>query len=180
MFVRGLAKLALEVLGILGLVWVLAAATTRRMRPRLSDLRAGAVVAVGALAVVLTAILAIHQLASAHSTLNETRRSAVSARDGIEHCFYEQGAGARLPFIRWVKRQIGTHGVYALDYAGQPDVLCVYLVMLPALPAAVGQRADWTIGFGAIPPDVQSRIRRHDPAVRMFAPGFALQADRKP
>jgi hypothetical protein len=180
MFFRGLAKLALEVLGIFGLAWVVGAVTTRRMRPRLSDLRAGMVVAVGALAVALTAILAIHQLASAHSTLNATRRSPVSARDGIEHCFYEQGAGARLPFIRWVKRQIGTHAVYALDYAGQPDVLCVYLVMLPALPVAVGQRADWTVAFGAIPPDMQSRIRKHDPAERTFASGFALQADRKP
>jgi hypothetical protein len=180
MFVRGLARLSLEVLGLISLAGLVVAVTRGRKRPQLSDLRAGTVVAVGALAVALTAILAIHQLASAHSTLNETRRSVVSARDGIEHCFYEQGAGARLPFIRWVKRQIGTHAVYALDYAGRPDVLCVYLVMLPALPAAVGQRADWTIGFGAIPSDMQSRIRKRDPAVRMFAPGFALQADRNP
>ena len=51
------------------------------------------------------------------------------------------------------------------------------LVLLPSLPAGPGGHAGWTIAFGTIPPDLRARIARHDPSVRIFAPGFALAQD---
>jgi hypothetical protein len=167
---RGLATLVLEVVGILGAVGVLAALTIGR-RPTASELRFATVAAVGA----LTVALALGQLAAAGSTLDQARRGAVSAPDGIEHCFGEQRAQARLPFVRWLKMRLPKDAVYALDYTPAPDVLCVALVLLPALPAAPGQRAEWTIAFGAIPPAMQARINAHDPSVQVFAPGFGLE-----
>lgn len=177
LFTSGLAKLVLEVLGLLGLAVLIGALRSGR-RPALGEFRVSVVIVVAVVMVALVCGLAIEQFASAGSTLNTARRSAVSAREGVERCFFEQGAGSRLAFIRWVKRQIGPHAVYAFDYAGEPDVLCVYLVMLPALPATPGERADWTVAFGVIPPAMRARIARHDPAVRVFAPGFALESER--
>jgi hypothetical protein len=70
---------------------------------------------------------------------------------------------------------MGPHAVYALDYTPPPDTGCLAFGLLPALPARPGERAEWTIAFGSVPAEMRVRIARHDPAVQVFAPGFALQ-----
>ena len=176
-----LATLVLEVLGIFAAVGLLVALIWGR-RPRRGELRFASAVVVGVLAVALAA----GQISSGLSLLNQARRASVSAGDGVDYCFGEgwpgnpRGAGvARLAFVRWLRARMGPHAVYAIDYAPPPDVNCLLLGLLPALPARAGERADWTIAFGAVPAEMQARIAAHDPSVRVFAPGFALQGDQK-
>ena len=116
------------------------------------------------------------------SLLSQAAREPVSATTGVDYCFGEpwpdnpHGAGmARLPFVRWLKSRMGAHAVYALDYTPPPDTGCLTLGLLPALPARPGERAEWTIAFGSVPAEMRALIGRHDPAVEVFAPGFALQ-----
>jgi hypothetical protein len=116
------------------------------------------------------------------SLLSQAARDPVSATTGVDYCFGEpwpdnpNGAGmARLPFVRWLKSRMGAHAVYALDYTPPPDTGCLTLGLLPALPARPGERAEWTIAFGSVPAEMRTLIGRHDPAVEVFAPGFALQ-----
>jgi hypothetical protein len=165
-----LASLILEVLGILvaiGIVWGLLASQGAR-RPDVRPVAAGVL---GAVAVAL----AVAGLADASFELNQQRGNSVDARAGIERCFDESGVGSLLPYIHWVRGQLPAHAVYALaPYAGQPDVWCMTLVLLPALPAGPGGRADWIVTFGTIPPGLQARIARHDPSVQVFASGFAI------
>jgi hypothetical protein len=114
--------------------------------------------------------------------LSQAARAPVSATEGVDYCFGEpwpdnpKGAGtSRLPFVRWLKSRMGSHAVYALDYTPPPDTGCLTLGLLPALPARPGERAEWTIAFGRVPAEMRPLIARHDPAVEVFAPGFALQ-----
>jgi hypothetical protein len=116
--------------------------------------------------------------------LSQAAREPVSATTGVDYCFGESwpdnanGAGrARLPFVRWLKARMGAHAVYALDYTPPPDTGCLTLGLLPSLPARPGERAEWTIAFGAVPAEMRALIARHDPAVQVFSPGFALQYD---
>lgn len=171
---RGVVTVGLEVLGLLGAIGLVAALTLRR-RPTRVELRFTTVVAVGA----LTLALALDQLATAGSTLNQTRRGGATAQSGLERCFTDgEPAGPRLPFVRWLKARMGAHAVYVLDrYTSPPDPLCLYLVLLPALPAGPGEHADWRIAFGEVGPEMQARIVQHDPSVRVFAPGLALERD---
>jgi hypothetical protein len=169
----------LEVLGVLAAVAVLVAVNIGR-RPTRPELRRAAATVIGGLAVVF----AIGGIASGASALNQARRASVSASQGTDYCFGQSwpgnpnGAGAaRLPFVRWLRARMGADAVYAIDDASPPDVDCLYLGLLPALPARPGQRPDWTIAYGAMPPEMQAKIAAHDPAVRVFAPGYALQDD---
>jgi len=116
------------------------------------------------------------------SLLSLAAREPVSATTGVDYCFGESwpdnangGGIGRLPFVRWLKSRMGPHAVYALDYTPPPDTGCVTLGLLPALPARPGERADWTIAFGTVPAEMRALIARHDRAVEVFAPGFALQ-----
>jgi hypothetical protein len=120
--------------------------------------------------------------AASLNLLAQTAREPVSATAGVDYCFGEpwpgnpNGAGvARLPFVRWLRSRMGPDAVYAVDYTPPPDTGCLALGLLPALPARPGERAEWTIAFGAVPAKMRERIARHDPAVQVFAPGFALQ-----
>lgn len=174
-----LGLLLLETLGVLGVVGVVAARLRSRSKNR-RDVRVVAACVLGA----ITFAFALVDVRDVGSVLNQARRNAGSARAGLEHCFDETNGEpgpllpSRLPFINWVKKRLPAHGVYALaPYAGPPDDWCVALVLLPSLPAGPGGDAAWTIAFGTIPPDLQARIARHDPSVRVFAPGFALARD---
>jgi hypothetical protein len=177
-----LATLALEVVGILGAVALVIALTVGR-RPKRAELRFASAMVAGVLAVVV----ATSELPVGASVLNQARRSAVSARVATEYCFGQVwpanpgGAGAaRLPFLRWLKARIGPQAVYAIAYAPPPDADCLFLGLLPALPAAPGEHADWTIAFGVVPAEMKARIAAHEASVRVFAPGFALESDGKP
>jgi hypothetical protein len=175
------ATLVLEVCGVLAAVVVLIALTVGR-RPNRAELRLASGAVVGVLAVALT----LGEIPSGAALLQKAHSESVSATAGVEHCFGEVwpqnpgGVGvAHLPFLRWLKARIGPHAVYALDYAAPPDPYCILLNMLPALYAAPGEHAEWTIAWGTIPAEMQARIAAHDPSVRVFAPGFALQSNGK-
>ncbi len=172
-----LATLVLQVVGILAAVGLLVALTVGR-RPTRAQLRLASAAVVGVLAVAL----AVGQIPSGASLLNQARRASVSTRDGVEYCFRHpwpgnpQGSGAvRLPFLRWLRSQLGAGAVYSLAYVSPPDRNCLLLGLLPALPALPGEHAAWTIAWGLLPPAMQARIAAHDPSVAVFAPGFALQ-----
>jgi hypothetical protein len=172
-----LATLVLEVAGIFGAVALFVALTLGR-RPDRAELRFASAVVVG----VLVVAVAVGEIPSGAALLVQANRESVPARGGVERCFGQGwpenpgGAGAaRLPFVRWAGAQMGTRAVYALSYTAPPDPDCLYLGLLPALPAVRGEHADWTIAFGSIPAAMQARIVAHDPSVRVFAPGFALQ-----
>jgi hypothetical protein len=84
----------------------------------------------------------------------------------------------RIPFSLWLRTQMRAGDTYTLpSFTRPPDQLCLYLVLLPALPAVPGERPTWTIAFGSIGPAMRARIASHDSAVRVYAPGFAIQAD---
>jgi hypothetical protein len=173
---HSVAKLVLE-LAVVLIAIVVAAAVIARRRPEISHLRAAAAPATAA----VIAVVAAAQIPHAFADLNRARRSAVSARAGAEHCFHEVGpsqpisAVPRLPFINWVKARIGSHAVYRIAYTGPPDFQCVTMALLPALPAVPGERPNWTVAFGLIPPAMQALIARHDPSVMVYGPGFALE-----
>ncbi len=141
----------------------------------------------GAVVAALVLSLTIGQMPDSVSALSQARRAEVGAEPGRDQCFSELGVSAgsnlytqRLPFALWARRQMGVGAVYDISLVPPPDDVCLYSALLPALPAAPGQRADWTIAFGAIPPVMKARIAAHDPAVRVYAPGLALQSNRRP
>ena len=172
-----LATLVLEVLGVFGAVALLVALTVGR-RPKRAEVRFASAAVVGA----LTLALAVGEIPSGVSVLIQAHRLVLSSSASTDYCFFESwpdnpgGAGqARLGFVDWLKDVMGSHAVYAIDYAPPPDQNCLFLGLLPALPAAPGEHADWTIAFGVVPAEMQARIAAHDPSVQVFAPGFALQ-----
>jgi hypothetical protein len=181
---RQLTTLVLEVAGMLGAAALLAAFLTGpgSWRPRL---RRCAPAAVAAFALAIGA----GQLSSTASILGQAHSHSVSAAGGRDWCFGESwpgnpgGAGrGALPFVRWARSQLGAHARYTILGAtppSPPDRQCLYLALLPALPAAPGQQAEWTIAFGSIPPSLHARIAAHDPAVRAFSPDFALARQRR-
>jgi hypothetical protein len=176
-----LATLVLEVVGVCGAVGVLVALTVGR-RPRGPELR----LASGAVVGVIAVALAVGGLPSGVSVLSDAERSSVSARDGVDYCFGQDwpqnpgGAGlARLPFVQWARALMGPRAIYSVDYTPPPDPDCLYLGLLPALPARPGERAQWTIAYGSVPPQMQALIAAHDPSVRVFASGFAVEFNGK-
>jgi hypothetical protein len=107
----------------------------------------------------------------------------VTAQTGRDECIQESPAPpdlytVRVPFTNWLRQQLHSGDLYALSASTvPPDDLCLYSLLLPALPALPGERPTRTIAFGSIPPAMASRIAAHDPAVRVYAPGFALQSN---
>ncbi len=178
--VRQLAKLVIEICGVVVLCGGAVLLSRLRVGRRHATLSIGA----GVLAA-LTVIALLANLDTAGGVLSRATRDAVEPRAGLEQCFAETNGvpgprlPLRLPFIDWVKLQLPTHAVYDLvPYAGPPDTWCVTLALLPSLPARAGEQAQWTITFGATPPDLQARIARHDPTVHVFAPGFVVAQDK--
>lgn len=170
-----LLQLVLEVVAILAAI--AAANQVRRRFPRLRlerELVAGLALSASVIVLVLS------DLHGAGSAFSHARREVVGGRAGLEQCVDESLSGAPLVpyrhrFVSWVKAHLPAHAVYSLvAEAGAPDVWCLTLVWLPALPAGPGERAGWTIAFGVLPPDLRARIARHDPTVEVFAPRFAL------
>lgn len=174
---RELAKLGGEIGVAVVLVAALVCAGPRlgRQRPRL----AAPVLAAGALTALLCLSLVLHVRATA-SVLSQDHQHSVEAREGLEHCFEESLSGqplvpGRAPFLDWVQTRLPPDARYALaPYSGPPDGWCVTLTLLPALPSA---QPEWTAYMGAVPAAVQAQIARHDPAVQVFAPGYALVRD---
>jgi hypothetical protein len=157
----------------------LVAGLVRRRRPAASALGlAGAMIA-GAFMVGIVA----GQVSGSASLLSRERHRAVSAETGRDECFHEPGGAkaanlstTRLPFAVWARHQMGLGATYSLaGFRSPPDDLCLYFVLLPALPAMPGERATWTIAYGAVPKPMRARIAARDPAVLVYAPGFALQ-----
>jgi hypothetical protein len=164
--------LALEVLGIVGAIWLIAMLLSGRGSLQRDGRRvAAAIVSVFVLA------FCVGSVADAGSVLWAAGSRPSSPRRGLERCFDELNAGGHLRFMNWVKSQLRHDSLYALDFAGQPDQWCLALVLLPALPYRGRQHPDYTIAFGAIPPDVAARIARHDQTVTVYAPGYALAKD---
>lgn len=171
-----LVKLVLEVCAVVGAIAIVYA---------LLRLRVGRGIGAAATAVPVVAlfvvVLAVSDIGSASSALNDARRESVGAQAGLAHCFSETNGEpgpmlpSRLPFVRWVKRQLPSDAVYSLaPSVGPPDQWCVALVMLPALPAREGQRAGWLMTFGTLPAGFRAWTAQHARSVRVFAPGFEL------
>jgi hypothetical protein len=155
-------------------------ATALYLRPTHGQLSAVS----GAVIGVLALILAVGQISGGVNDLTQTQARGVSAESGRDACI-EQSAPTpdlftvRLPFALWLRRQMRAGDVYSLAGATPPpDRLCLYSVLLPALPAVPGETPRWTIAFGSVPHWMQSRANAHDPAVHLYFPGFALQSDR--
>ena len=171
-----LLKLSIEIAVAVVLIGVLLAAQSRLGR---SSLRAPAIAGIGLAALLcLSLLLHVSQTASA---FNQARKDGVfSDRAAVEHCFQESLTGQplvaqRAPFFDWVKRQLPRRARYAVvPYIGPPDLWCVTLALLPALPADTPAAVGWEIAAGTIPPDLQARIDRHDPTVRVYAPRYVL------
>lgn len=153
----------------------------RRKRPMRAQLSLVASATVAA----LTVVVAAGQITGSVASLSQQRNAAVAAEPGRDECVSEQtftpGSNLytqRVPFAVWARKQMGRNAVYSLaSFTAPPDDLCLYFVLLPALPAAPGERPDWTLAFGSIPAEMGARIAAHDPSVKVFAPGFALQSD---
>jgi hypothetical protein len=169
----GLATVALETVGVLAAIALLGGVLGigRRQLPRLT------VAAVAALATVL----ALSNVASSVSLLNAERLSAVGPGAGIDHCVYETGAEAILPFLTWLRERIPVRATYWLadspllaDVAPGIDPLCYALELLPRLPLSSPAGAHYIVYTGALTPALKARIAAHDPAVEVFSPGYAL------
>jgi hypothetical protein len=169
----------LEAVGIVFVALFIARALARRGTRRELGFGSGLVVA----AIVI--VFAAGQVPSSITTLSQTRSSGKPAGAGRDECVGEPDFGTaadlytrRLPFALWARRQMGRAVYSVASFTQPPDDICLYFVLLPALPASPGERPDFTIAFGSIPPAMQAKIAAHDPAVKEFAPGFALESDR--
>jgi hypothetical protein len=157
----------------------LIAAVLRRRRPGRSALPSVA----GVVAAAWLVLIAAGQISDSVSEMNRERRGGVTAERGRDECAHEPGgvraanlSGTRLPFAIWARHQMGVGATYSLaGFRPPPDITCLYLVLLPALPATPGQRAGWTIAFGSLSEAMRARVAAHDPAVRVYAAGFALE-----
>lgn len=113
------------------------------------------------------------------STLSHARRDGVGARAGLEGCVTEVPTGQRLVpertrFLDWVKGRLPPRVLYAVfPYSGPPDLWCVTLLLLPALPASGGDRAAWTVAAG-VSPAAQASIDGKDRDAKVLAPGYVL------
>lgn len=179
--VHGVLELVAEVVGA-GLLLVFAPLVARRAS-RGREAR-GPVLAGG-----LAALLATSALVHVHgagSALAQARRDHVSEQAGLEHCVTESLSGApvalrAIRFLAWVKPRLPANARYAVaPYGGSPDGWCLTSILLPALPARPGERFGWTLALGLIPTEMQVKIARHDPDVRVYSPGYALERDPQP
>jgi|SRR5947209_8451598 len=166
-----IVRLVLEVVVVLGATLLLAAVLRRRRPGASTGLACAAVVSVAAVGLILG------QLRSAASLLNQARRLSFPQAAAADYCFGEGwpanpgGIGAaRLPFARRVRATVGRNGVYAIAYLPPPDPDCVFLGLLPALPASPGERAGWALAWGQIP----AAMRGRKLAVKASGPRLAL------
>jgi Flp pilus assembly protein CpaB len=172
--IHELGKLAAEIAGAIAVVGLL---VVGQKRVGGHWLPWPSLAAIG-LAGLLCVSLLLHARSTA-STLNQARRHAVGPGAGLEHCSTEVPIGQRLVperirFLDWVKARLPARALYAVDpYSGPPDLWCVTVVLLPALPASGGDRAGWTIAAG-VPPAAQASIDGQDPDAKVFAPGYVL------
>jgi hypothetical protein len=167
-------RLILEVGVLLAATLLLAAALGRRRRQSSAGPACAAVISVAAVA------LFLGQVRSSASLLNQARRLSFPRVAAADYCFAEgwpqnpNGRGAtRLPFARRVRATVGRNGVYELSYAPPPDPDCLLLGLLPALPAAPGERAGWAVAFGQIPPGMNGGTR--DRRTERFGRELALE-----
>ena len=169
-----LVKLGVEIGVAVVLVAVLVVGS-RMLGPRRLRLSAP-VLAATALTTLLCLSLVLHVHATA-SAFSQDHKHSTGARQGLEHCYEESLTGqplvpGRAPFLDWVKTRLPHDARYAISpYSGPPDAWCVTLALLPALPSLSPR---WTVYMGAVPSAVQAEIDRHDPAVQVFATGYAL------
>lgn len=179
--VHGAVALVAEVTGV-GLVLLVALAVARRAsagRAHRGTVLAGGLTALLAISIVLHA-------RSAGSQLAQAGRHHVPAQVGLEHCVTESLSGAPVAlravgFLAWVKQALPADARYAVaPYVGSLDAWCLTSVLLPALPATPGERFGWTLAVGSIPAEMQAKIARHDPDVRVYSPGYALERDPQP
>jgi len=137
------------------------------------------------LAGLLALSVALH-LRGVGSALAQSGRGHVSAQTGLESCVNESLSGAPVApravgFLAWVKRRLPDGARYVVSpYEGLPDGWCLTTVLLPALPATGAERFEWTLALGSIPAEMQAKIAHHDPNVRVYSPGYALEFDRQP
>jgi hypothetical protein len=169
------ARLIAEVAVVAGVAAVAAVLVRRRGRAH-----PPALVVVAVLAVALVVSTLGHAVGAAR-VLNQSRKDAVTAQVGLEHCFTESVTGGpfvpeRDAFMQWVKRRLPAQAIYQVTpYSGPPDAWCLTTVLLPALPAGPGASTpDWTIVAGSPSPAIAADIAHHDPNVTVFAPGYAL------
>ena len=167
---QGIATFALEIVALIIAIFVL-----KKLLPRgfLGDspLFAATAIVVG----VAILLIAAEGLATSGDALVHAQRASVSNRQGIDHCFVEEGAEDRIPFVERLRIRMPPHAVYVLSLAGEPDAWCVTLALLPRVPAYGNAQPGWVVFFGDIPPAQQQEIARHDPAIEVFAPGLALE-----
>lgn len=167
-------RLILEVVVLLAATVMLAAVLGRRQRQFSAGFACAAVMSVAAVA------LFLGQIRSSASLLNQARRLSFPRVAAADYCFAEgwpqnpAGRGAaRLPFARHVRAAVGRNGVYELSYAPPPDPDCVFLGLLPALPAAPGEHAGWAVTFGQIPSGMNGAARER--RIERFGRGLALE-----
>ena len=148
-------------------------------RPGRTALRWAAAPAVVAVAAALT----LGGLAGSAFYLNTQRKAAVGSAAGVGHCVGETGSGGLLPFIAWLKASMPADAHYwlapsplilDLNRAPSLDPLCMALELLPDLPESSPADAQWIVTTGSVPAGIALRIARHDPTVRVLAPGYAL------
>lgn len=168
------ARLIAEVAVVAGVAAIAVAVVRRRGHAHPPALVVVTVLAVGLV------VSALGHTVDAARVLNQSRKDAVTAQAGLEHCFTESVTGGpfvpeRDAFMQWVKRRLPANAIYQVSgYSGPPDAWCLTTVLLPALPAGPGGTPDWTIVAGSPPPAIAAEIAHPHPNVAVFAPGYAL------
>lgn len=169
----GLGRLALELVLVFGAT-LLTAGLMRQRRAHRDVAGVACRVVVGLLAVGLI----VAQLPRAASLFHQAHRLSFSRAAAVDYCFREglpdAADASRLAFAHSIRAITGKGAVYQLDYAPPPDPNCLFLGLLPALPAAPGERAGWSIAFGAVPATMGAEISAHGRSIRVFGPGLAV------
>ncbi|HWF53240.1 MAG TPA: hypothetical protein VG223_01370 [Solirubrobacteraceae bacterium] len=167
-----LGRLVLELLALAALLGV-GVPVARRLIGRPLPLPHVAAALLGAFALVA----AVAHFTGDRVQLGDDRRLRLSERAGIDYCLKEDGAAHDIPFVEWVRRQMPKYAVYTSDQgAAEPDAWCLTLALEPALTVGPGHATpQYLITIGTTPPELKPLLARHDPAVRVFAPGYYLQ-----
>ena len=164
----GLATLAVQTLILAAVVIAVRAWRRRRGHMDRTPMLAAAILGAAAAVVLLSTTV------DAARTLHHAKQTSIGARKGLTYCFRETQADKRLAFINWLRQRLPEHAAYALDFVPKPDEWCLTLALLPRVPSYGEDHPRWLVIYGTAPPGVQAMIAHHDPAVRVFAPGYAL------
>lgn len=164
----GLATLAVETLLLIAVVFAAWAWRQRRGPADRLTVVASAVLGVAAAVVLMSTVV------DAARTLHHAKQTSIAARRGLTYCFVETQAANRLPFINWLRQRLPERDAYEIAFTPQPDEWCLTLALLPRVPAFGHDNPRWLVVYGTSVPVVEQMIARHDPAVQVFAPGFAL------